>query len=194
MTRFGRTMSSQIESTAWGAPCNIQGNFEMRTSNNFLKATQNGNMPDMKIFFQNSKCFTLLLNCFLLVVLIRPALATSVVAIRLNDEVIVGADSKRVILTEDGQNIVAEELTCKILKGNIGGPGGTGSFLMLPLNGRFSDGVLGPKESSSIPFVMCVTKRTSVNLTVTALGDLKGRTKSNESDKTSRACVSRCHR
>ena len=28
----------------------------------------------------------------------------------------------------------------------------------------------------------------------TRVTDLKGRTKSNESDKTSRACVSRCHR
>lgn len=51
-----------------------------------------------------------------------------------------------------------------------GGEGGTGSFLMLPLNGSFSDGILGPKESSRIPFVVCVTKRGSVKLKVTTLG------------------------
>lgn len=57
-----------------------------------------------------------------------------------------------------------------IILNAVGGPGGAGSFLMLPMHGSFSDGFLGPKETARIPFTACVTERRSVKLTVTALG------------------------
>ncbi|MDH4232594.1 MAG: hypothetical protein OEW04_11280 [Nitrospirota bacterium] len=70
-----------------------------------------------------------------------------------------------------GVLVVADSLPEQTIVLNAsGGTGGTGSFLMLPMNGSFSDGILGPKETARIPFVMCVTKRKAVKMAVTVLG------------------------
>jgi len=57
-----------------------------------------------------------------------------------------------------------------VVQNTVGGPGGEGSFLMVPRKGSFSDGVLEPRKSSKIPLVMCINERRPVELAVTVLG------------------------
>jgi hypothetical protein len=55
-----------------------------------------------------------LLYCFL----VSPALATSIVAVRVNEHVIVGADSKRTVGRDPQNAIPIQEPVCKIGKGD----------------------------------------------------------------------------
>jgi hypothetical protein len=44
-----------------------------------------------------------------------------------------------------------------LLQNAVGGPGGIGSFLMIPKDNSFSDGVLSRKESVNVHFIFCLT-------------------------------------